>query len=101
MRIKNVIISGATGAIGIALITHCLSRNIKVMVLTRADSKRNDRIPDDPRVIIKICDYSNLDMTEDNTGIEWDCFFHLAWAGTSGSGRNDIVLQTENIDYTF
>ena len=97
MVINNVIISGATGAIGTALTSLCLSRDINVLILTRPDSKRNDRIPVDPRVKVKVCDYRNLDSIENNTGVEWDCFFHFAWAGTSGPGRNDMLLQTDNI----
>ena len=95
--IKNVIISGATGAIGTALTALCLSKGMKVLILTRPDSKRNERIPDDPLVTVIKCDFSNLDKLKNTTGIEWDCFFHFAWAGTSGPGRNDMTLQTENI----
>lgn len=97
MNINNVIISGATGAIGTALTSLCLSRGMNILILTRADSKRNDRIPDDPRVKIKVCDYRDLDSVENDTGITWDCFFHFAWAGTAGPGRNDMPLQTGNI----
>ena len=97
MNINNVIISGATGAIGTALTSLCLSRGMNVLILTRAESKRNDRIPDDPRVKVKVCDYRDLDSVENDTGITWDCFFHFAWAGASGLGRNDMPLQTGNI----
>ena len=97
MNINNVIISGATGAIGTALTSLCLSKGMNVLILTRAASKRNDRIPDDPRVKIKVCDYRDLDSVENDTGITWDCFFHFAWAGTAGPGRNDMPLQTGNI----
>ena len=92
-----MIISGATGAIGTALTSLCVSKGMNVMVLTRAYSKRNDRIPDDPKVNVKVCDYRNLDSIENDTGITWDCFFHFAWAGTSGKERDDMFLQTENI----
>ncbi len=97
MDIKNVIISGATGAIGTALISLCIRRDINVLVLTRADSKRNDRIPNDSHIKVIVCDYENLDEVVNDSGIEWDCFFHFAWAGTTGTDRNDMFLQTENI----
>ena len=97
MNINNVIISGATGAIGTALTSLCLSRGMNILILTRADSKRNNRIPDDPRVKVKVCDYRDLDSVENDTGITWDCLFHFAWAGPAGPGRNDMPLQTGNI----
>ena len=36
--------------------------------------------------------------TDDET---YDVFFHLAWDGTIGEGRNDLYLQNRNVTYTL
>ncbi len=97
MNINNVIISGATGVIGTALTSLCISKGMRVLVLTRSDSKRNHVIPDNPLVTVLKCDFNDLNSIENDTGITWDCFFHLAWAGASGPGRNDMYLQNGNV----
>ena len=51
--------------------------------------------------MVKVCDYRDLDSVENDTGITWDCFFHFAWAGASGPGRNDMPLQTGNISMSL
>ena len=32
---------------------------------------------------------------------DFDVFYHLAWAGTTGAARNDAELQLKNIEYTL
>ncbi|MBQ8345821.1 MAG: NAD(P)-dependent oxidoreductase, partial [Clostridia bacterium] len=34
-------------------------------------------------------------------GERYDVFFHLAWEGTTGDGRNDMYLQNRNVTYTL
>ena len=100
---RRAIITGATGAIGMALAELLIKENIEVLVLTRPESKRNDRLKKladslgNGLMQIVECDYSGLSEIKNNTGTEWDCFFHLAWAGASGSGRNDMFLQNGNV----
>jgi nucleoside-diphosphate-sugar epimerase len=103
---KRAIVTGATGAIGMALIQLLIDKNIEVLVITRPDSKRNNRLrrladsystSSDNKINILEWDFSKLSDLENNTGKEWDVFFHLAWAGASGQGRNDMYLQNENV----
>ena len=47
---KKVIITGATGAIGSALVRELISHDIKVLVLCRKDSDRINLIPEHPLV---------------------------------------------------
>lgn len=98
---KKVIVTGATGAIGIALINELAAIGIEVLVFARAGSKRNARIPRNQYVSIKNCSLEDLQNVENDTGKEYDAFFHLAWAGTNGSGRNDMYLQNENVRYAL
>ena len=45
MKIKNVIITGPTGAVGIALINECIKNGISVTAVCRKSSKRIDHLP--------------------------------------------------------
>ncbi|MBQ5988034.1 MAG: NAD-dependent epimerase/dehydratase family protein [Oscillospiraceae bacterium] len=98
---KRAIITGATGAIGTALIEELLSNDIEVLVITRKSSKRNSVIPVDPRIMIKYADLSELNSLENDTGSQFDVFYHFAWAGASGAGRNDMYLQNDNVRYSL
>lgn len=98
---KRVVITGATGAVGTALIQKMIGEGIEVLVLCRKNSARAARIPNHPlvcRMEADLCDFAELKNT---TGKKWDVFYHLAWAGTTGAERNDADLQMKNIEYTL
>ena len=94
---KKAIVTGATGAIGSALVRELISHDIKVLVLCRKDSGRIDRIPEHPLVEKCFCDLRELDQLENTTGENYDVFYHFAWRGTIGPERNDMYLQNENV----
>ncbi|MBQ5932558.1 MAG: NAD(P)-dependent oxidoreductase [Lachnospiraceae bacterium] len=100
---RRAIITGATGAIGMALAELLIKENIEVLVLTRSESKRNEQLRKladsfgNGMINIVECDFAKLSEMENDTGKEWDCFFHLAWAGASGPDRNDMYLQNGNV----
>lgn len=98
---KRAIITGATGAIGTALIACLIKNQVEVLVLCREGSQRNERIPDSPLVTRKYCDLSRLQDVQNDTGKDWDVFYHFAWEGTVGSARNDMYLQNRNVRYTL
>ncbi len=96
---KKAIISGATGAVGMAIISELISRDIEVLVLCRASSPRSARIPDSP--LVRKIDCPLDKMAELDLGDEkFDAFFHLAWEGTTGAARNDMYLQNRNVKHT-
>lgn len=97
---KKIAVTGPTGAIGIALIQYCISRDIEVYAFCRKNSTRIDNIPKSPLVHIVYCDLKELDIFEIN-GIEADVFYHFGWGATIGAGRNDMALQIKNIQYTI
>ncbi len=106
---RRVVITGATGAIGMALIAKCIEDGIEAVVLVNPNSKRIERIPDDPLVHIIKCGLEDLATADpDNLGIDApkdgtaaDAFFHLAWGGTFGDCRNDKALQDKNAEYAL
>lgn len=101
LNMNRAIITGATGAIGTALIKELVNRNIEVLVFTRKDSKRNNNILKNNLVKVKYCALNEIKQTNNDTGKDYDVFFHLAWAGASGEGRNDKELQEKNVEYTL
>lgn len=98
---RSAIITGATGAIGMALIEKLIAEEINVLVFCRADSKRRGRIPVHP--LVTVADYSleQLKEAENTTGKHYDVFYHFAWDGTVGAARNDMYLQNRNVSYAL
>ena len=98
---KRAILTGATGAVGSALIKELIKNNIEVLVLCRENSVRNCNIPIHPLVTKEYCDLSELNLVANKTGKDWDVFFHFAWLGTTGVARNDMYLQNQNVRYAL
>lgn len=98
---KRAIITGATGAIGTALMKELIANNVEILVLCRKDSARNNRIPQSPLVTKCYCDLDGLANLQNETGKTYDVFYHFAWQGTIGGGRNDMYLQNANVKYSL
>ena len=98
---KRAIISGATGAVGTALTKVLVSNGVEVLVLCREGSKRNANILEHPLVDKKYCSLEELEQLKNDTGKDYDVFYHFAWKGTTGTARNDMYLQNENVKYTL
>lgn len=94
---KRAIITGPTGVIGSALTKELVSNGIEVLLITNPGSKRNSEIIDNPLVSVLPCsldEYSKVQSIEER---KYDVFYHLAWTGAMGPGRNDIRLQEQNL----
>lgn len=98
---KRVIITGATGAVGTALINEMIAHDVEVLVLCREGSKRNDHIPMHPLVSKRYCSLNQLAELTNVNNVSYDVFYHLAWDGTTGSARNDMFLQNQNVKYAL
>lgn len=98
---KRAIITGATGAIGTALVQELINTGVHVLVLCREGSDRNNRIPNHPLVTTKCCSLEHLSSIENETNEIYDVFYHFAWSGTSGNARNDMYLQNQNVKYAL
>lgn len=100
---ESIVISGPTGAIGMALIKKCIQENVRVLAICHKGSARIANIPDSLLVQIieaDLCDYKQL-FQQNNSAKVYDVFYHFAWSGTVGDARNDMRLQTDNIAYTM
>lgn len=98
---KRAVITGATGSVGTALVQELTSRGVEVLVLCREGSARNRQIPKNDLVTLKFCDLNRLESLENDTGKQYDCFYHFAWEGTTGQARNDMYLQNRNVKYAL
>lgn len=97
---KKVIITGPTGAIGMALIGKLLREEVDVLAIVHRGSQRADQIPKHPRLQLIETDLKDLvHITPQEQ--DWDVFYHLAWSGTVGDARNDLECQIDNIRYTL
>ena len=106
---KNIIITGATGAVGMALVRRYLKAGDRVFAVLRPDSARNDRLPEHERLVKVFCELNEYEVLPDlvklagendaasGEFLTGDVFYHFAWAGTSGPARNDMDLQSRNI----
>lgn len=98
---KRAIITGATGAVGTALVKELITNNVETLVLCREGSRRNHQIPDHPLVTRKHCSLDQLASIENDTGKNYDVFYHFAWMGTTGAERNDMYLQNQNVRFAL
>lgn len=98
---KRAVITGATGAVGTALIEELIKNNIEVLALCRKGSPRNSHILDSPLVTKINCDLTDLKSIQNYTQKSYDVFYHFAWAGTTGAARNDIHMQNKNVEYSL
>ena len=95
MKLNSAIVNGSLGSIGLALVNQLLKRNVKVYAVAFPGDPRIERIP--KGAIVVPCDMREIDRLTQSIPEPVDAFFHLAWAGTIGPGRDDMLLQTQNI----
>lgn len=98
---KRAIVTGPTGAIGAALVGKLLQEGIEVEAIVNPQSGRLSNLPQDDRRHIVQCSLANLASLDRQQLGSCDAFFHLAWMGTTGAGRDDMYLQNENIKYAL
>lgn len=97
----RVVITGATGTIGMALIEELRAHGDDVLVLARPNSPRSVRLHFDSAVIVADCALEQMGTFDASAYGKWDAFIHLAWVGTSGAGRNDMYMQHLNVRYSL
>lgn len=98
---KRAVITGATGAVGTALIQELINNDVEVLVFCHKGSRRITHLPQSRLVSIKYCDLNELSEVKNDTGKQYDVFYHFAWQGTTGAARNDMILQNQNVKYAL
>lgn len=101
-NIQTAVVTGPTGAIGIALCEKLLRENVTVYAICRPGSSRIKDLPKAAALHVVECDAKELaTLPQKMEGVSVDAFFHFAWAHTIGQGRNDMPAQIENIQSTI
>lgn len=96
---KNVIVTGANGFVGSAVVKELIKHNIKVYAIVR---NHKDKITNLTNVEIFSCELSKISNLKNILpDIEYDAFYHFAWEGISGEKRFDIELQLSNIKWSI
>lgn len=95
---KKIVVTGATGLIGSALVCKLIEHNCEVLVLGRK-SEKLDRLQKQYEIDVKHCTLEELDQVEINQ--KYDGFYHLAWDGTRGQARLDEKRQLKNAQYAL
>ena len=97
--IHKIIVTGATGAVGSAVVRRAVEKGMDVTCIVHQGSKRLGNLPQSGKVHIIECnlqDYRTLSLNG-----QYDAFIHLSWEKTFGASRDDAEVQTRNIQYTL
>jgi nucleoside-diphosphate-sugar epimerase len=98
---QSIILTGATGMLGTAVIAECIKNGISVTAVARPSSYRLGRIPKSGSVTVIECGLDNMHKLPALVTGKHDAFYHLGWLGTSKSERNDPAIQELNVKYTL
>ena len=97
---QKIVISGATGILGTAVIRCAKKQGLDIVCIVREDSDRGKEFIASNSVDIVQADLKDYAMLSPViTGC--DAFIHLAWEKTFGNARDDIEAQMRNIQYTL
>lgn len=95
---KRAIVTGATGFLGHWLVRELLRNHISVTAVVRSKSHANQLLPENSLLQIVECPMEQYkDLPEKLSYGTGSVFYHLAWAGVSGSDRSSLNVQLANI----
>lgn len=94
----KAIVTGANGFIGQKLVNELLKNDYEIIAL---DICFNEKLINNKNVTcINVLNKDIFDLKNEMPIGNYDCFFHLAWVGTSGSMRADYDVQLKNVKIT-
>lgn len=96
---RAVIVTGANGFVGSAVVKELLANGIDVCAVVR--NNHRDRLEDHPGLKVVSCSMDDsqrlVQLIEKD---RYDTFYHFAWTGSAGSARADTALQLNNAQWT-
>ena len=90
---KRVVVTGASGFIGHAVVQQLYSQGCQVLAISRTLPNH----PYPPEVLVIQMDLSDIDKLPKRLNDQWDIWIHLAWRGTYGQDRKDGLIQVKNL----
>ena len=94
---KKIIITGATGFIGVHLIEKWIDRGAEIYAVVRPSSKNIVRLPKCSNVHVVELEMGCYEHLLNIVG-DADFFYHLAWEGARVPYRDDGLIQSHNYD---
>lgn len=95
---KNVIVAGANGFLGSALIERFMNEDVHIWALSRRNTEN-------------ICANKNITWIEENSSmnssdsfpqtVDFDLFYNFAWQGVNGPDKGNYAVQSNNILLTL
>lgn len=99
---KNVIVTGANGFVGTALVSELSARGISIVAVVRSQDSNISQIASYVNVTIVSCEMENINTLPDLVSHRgFDACFHLAWEGSYGPERANYEMQLRNVRYTL
>lgn len=94
---NRVVVTGAAGFVGSAVVNECLKNNVFVYAVDVVDFPKN-RLPSNNKNLVYIKhDISDLvGLLIELKDNRIDTFFHFAWEGSAGPKREDYECQVKN-----
>lgn len=97
----SVVVTGANGFIGSALLRELSKNGISVFAIVRNSASDTSEIQNLPGVKIIYCELAQLEQLPAMLLEPVDTFYHLAWEGATGNLRGDHALQLKNVEWTL
>lgn len=95
---KTAIVTGAGGFIGSALVHELLCHDYQVYAIGR--ERHREKLSSDSRVCFIPLEMAKIkELPQRLPERQFDVLFHLAWAGSAGPDRADIMLQLQNAQW--
>lgn len=97
---KKVIVTGANGFVGSALVKELVKNDVEVLAMDMPGCNGNLPVCDKVKFLpLALDNISSLKALIDDR--DFECFYHFAWAGSAGAARADTKLQLQNAQWTI
>lgn len=97
---NRVIITGASGFIGFALVKKYLDLGYEVYALVRKDTSKIQLLNNDKLKVIH-CDMEHFSLLDKKISVKgFDAFIHLAWQGVANEDSRNTDVQLANVIYS-